>query len=286
MVRLSRSVLRWSVLLLCLTGCQSLPINPWASLPPPPSPLTSVAPVWEHLQTRRQTLDNLRGLARARLQVSTRDATLEEAVIVLQRFESLRLEGLGPLNQPLFLLIADAQRLALYAPQERRLLRGEASAENMTRLFGIAMTPSALQYVLAGDIPLHALPTVGTFAYQRRENLYFWQGQVPGQPLTYRMWFEPYDLHPVRFEADNIEGRLLLQIWYEDFRRVQGFRVPYRITLVQPIVGRQVVWEYRDVELNVQVLPSLFNMLVPAGTTQVEVESLLEPEADRLPRIW
>jgi hypothetical protein len=248
--------------------------------------LTTAEPIWEHLQARRQALEHLRGLARARLQVATRDATLDDAVVVMQRFASMRMEGLGPLNQPLFLLIADAQHLALYAPQEGRLLSGAASAENMSRLFGITVTPVALQYVLAGDIPLRTLPTTGTLVYRRRENLYFWQGQVPEQPLTYRIWFEPYDLHPVQFEADDLGGRVALQIRYEDLRSVQGFRMPYRITLVQPIVGRQVVWDYQEIELNGQVPSALFQMRVPTGTTRVAVETLLEPEADRLPRIW
>ncbi len=285
MVRLLCGVLSLGTLLLWCAGCHSIS-NPWQSLPPPATLLSRAEPVWEHLAARRQTLDNLKGLARVQLRASIRDATLEDAVVVLQRFEAIRLEGIGPVGQPLFLLIADAQQLSLYAPQEGRLLEGVASAENLMRLFGIAVTPTALQYVLAGDVPLATLPTTGEFVYRSRDNLYLWKGQVSSQPQVYRIWFEPYDLQPVRFEMEDFGGQLVLQIWYEEFQRFNGFMVPYRITLLQPQVGRRVVWQYKEVQLNTGVTPALFHMRVPMGTTRVKIEDLPEPEADTLPRLW
>jgi len=285
MARLVCGALSLGTLLLWLAGCHSIP-NPWQELPPPPTPLSSAAPVWEHLAARRQALDNLKGLAQVRLRGSVRDAILDDAVVVLQGFEAIRLEGIGPVGQPLFLLIADAHQLSFYAPQEGRLLTGAASAENLLRLFGIALTPMTLQYVLMGDVPLVTLPSAGAFIYRRRENLYLWQGQVPSQPQSYRIWFEPYDLHPVRFEMEDAGGQLVLQVWYEEFQHFNGFMMPYRITLVQPTVGRRVVWQYKEAQFNAGVAPALFRMRVPVGTTRVAIEELPKPEGDRLPSIW
>jgi outer membrane lipoprotein-sorting protein len=285
MARLVCGALSLGTLLLWLAGCHSIP-NPWQELPPPPTPLSSAAPVWEHLAVRRQALNNLKGLAQVRLRGSVRDATLDDAVVVLQDFEAIRLEGIGPVGQPLFLLIADSHQLSFYDPQEGRLLTGAASAENLLRLFGIALTPMTLQYVLMGDVPLATLPTVGAFTYRRRENLYLWQGQAPSQPQAYRIWFEPYDLHPVRFEMEDAGGQLVLQVWYEEFQRFNGFMMPYRITLVQPMVGRRVVWQYKDAQLNAGVAPALFRMRVPVGTTRVAIEDLPKPEGGALPSIW
>ena len=60
MARLVCSALSLGTLLLGLAGCHSIS-NPWQTLPPPPTPLSSAAPVWEHLAARRQALDNLKG---------------------------------------------------------------------------------------------------------------------------------------------------------------------------------------------------------------------------------
>lgn len=285
MVRLVCGTLSLGTVLLWVAGCQSIP-NPWQGLPPPATLLTGVAPVWEHLAARRQALHSLRGLAQVDLQAGIRHATVDDMVVVLQRFEAIRLEGIGPVGQPLFLLIADAHQLSLYTPQEGRLLTGAASAENLMRLFGIALTPTALEYILAGDVPLVTLPTAGAFAYRARENLYLWQGQVPPASQAYRIWFEPYDLQPVRLEMEDPGGQLVLQVWYEDFQRLDGLRVPYRITVVQPAVGRRVVWQYKEVQINTSLTQALFHMRVPAGTAREALEDLPAPEADALPRIW
>lgn len=279
------AVLSLSTVLLWLAGCRSIP-NPWQDMPAPATVLASAEPIWEQLRARRQAFDNLKGQARVQLYVDVRHATVDDAVVVLQRFEDIRLEGIGPLNQPLFLLIADRRQLALYAPQEGRLLTGAASAENLMRLFGIALTPTALQYILLGDVPLTTLPTGGQFTYRARDNLYLWQGQVPPEPQSYRIWFEPYDLSPVRFEIDDAGGKLVLQVWYEEFQRVNEFIVPHRMTVAQPTVGRRVVWQYKDVQINIGVAPGLFRMRVPAGTARLAIEDLPAPEADTLPRIW
>jgi len=285
MVRLVCGTLSLSTVLWWVAGCYSIP-NAWQGLPPPATLLSGAAPVWERLAARRQALDSLKGLAEVELRAGIRNATLDDAVVVLQRFDAIRLEGIGPVGQPLFLLIADAHQLALYTPQEGRLLTGAASADNLVRLFGIALTPTALQYVLLGDVPLATLPSAGAFAYRARENLYLWQGQVPPEPQSYRIWFEPYDLQPVRFEMADATGQLVLQVWYGDFQRLSGFMVPYRITLVQPAVGRRVVWHYREVQLNASLTQALFRMRVPMGTARVAIEDLPAPEADTLPRIW
>src|SRR5256885_1206648 len=235
MVRLVRDTVSLGTVLLWVAGCHSM-ANPWQDLSPPAALLASAEPVWERVAARRQALNSLKGLAHVDLRAGIRHASLDDMVVVLQRFEAIRLEGIGPVGQPLFLLIADAHQLSLYTPQEGRLLTGAASADNLMRLFGIALTPTALEYILMGDVPLVTLPTAGTFAYRARENLYLWKGQVPSQPQSYRIWFEPYDLQPVRFEMEDAGGQLVLQVWYEDFQRLNGFMMPYRITVVQPVV--------------------------------------------------
>jgi outer membrane lipoprotein-sorting protein len=285
MVRLVCGTLSLGTVLLWVAGCHSIP-NPWQGLPPPATLLASAEPVWAHLAARRQSLDSLKGLAHVELRAGLRNATLEDAVVVLQRFEAIRLEGIGPVGQPLFLLIADAHQLSLYTPQEGRLLTGAASADNLMRLFGIALTPTALEYILMGDVPLVTLPTAGALAYRARDNLYLWQGRVPPEPQSYRIWFEPYDLQPVRFEMEDAGGQLVLQVRYEDFQRLSGFMMPYHITVVQPVVGRRVVWHYKDVQLNASLTQALFRMRVPVGTARVAIEELPAPEADTLPRMW
>jgi hypothetical protein len=228
--------------------------------------------VWQQLATRRRKFQNLKGLARVRLYTTVRSVAVEDVVVVLQGLEAMRLEGIGPFGQPLFLLISDDQRFSLYTPQEARLIVGAASAENLSRVFGIELAPTALQYMLIGDIPLATLPVEGTFMYLSRQNLYVWEGQEPGQLRNYSIWFEPYHLSPVRFEVAQPSGEIVLQVQYENFQQLDDFALPYRITIREPLVNRRAVWHYNNLQLNVSVSPALFRMRVPVGTERVELE--------------
>ena len=269
MVRLSCGALSLWGLLWLLAGCRT-PLGPWQDLPPPPSILTSAEPVWQQLATRRSRLHDLKGLAQLRLVTPLHKVTIEEMVVVLQGLTAMRLEGIGPFGQPLFLLIADAQRFALYYPQESRLVSGAASAQNLARLLGVELAPTTLHYVLTGDVPLTSLPVTGTFAYLPHHNLYTWSGRESQQ--DYRIWFEPYHLQPVRFEVAQPSGEVVLRVQYEDMQPLGEVMLPYRIVIVQPLTQRRLIWHYTDLQLNSGASPALFRMRVPAGTQRVEID--------------
>ena len=259
------------VLLLVCAGCRATR-GPWAELPPPATVLSEVQPIWQHLAMRRQTFQNLKGLAQVRVYTTAQNVTIEDMVVLLHGFDAMRLEGIGPFGQPLFLLIAEGQRFSLYTPQEARLVSGTASADNLARLLGIALAPAVLHYMLIGDVPLMHLPTAGTFGYHARTNLYVWEGQGAERWLDYRIWFEPHHLQPVRFVVTEMFGEVVLDVQYDDFHPLGEIRLPYRIVIEQPRAGRRVVWQYTDVQLNAGISPALFRLRVPPGTQHLELD--------------
>ncbi|MCZ6875242.1 MAG: DUF4292 domain-containing protein [bacterium] len=272
MVRRSSGVRSFCLLLaLLLTGCPT-PHGPWQTLPPPATILSTAEPVWQRLAARRHLFRNLKGLAQVRFESPEQRLTIRDMVVVLQGFDALRLEGIGPLGQPLFLMVARDTRFSLYMPRQARLISGTASAENLSRLFGLAVSPAVLRYVLIGDVPVAPFPTTGEFRYLPDHNLYVWAGHVPKHLHDYRIWFEPYGLNPVRFEIVQPPENVLLRVQYGDFRRLHNMTVPYRITIAQPLTEHRVVWHYREVQLNVEAPSSLFRVTVPVGTERIELD--------------
>lgn len=272
MVRLSSGVRRFCLLLgLLLTGC-STPYGSWETLPPPPTILSTVEPAWQRLAARRHIFQNLKGLAQVRFESPEQRLTVRDVVAVLQGFDALRLEGVGPFGQPLFLMVARDTRFSLYMPRQARLILGTATAENLSRLFGLAVSPAVLRYVLTGDVPVVQFPTSGEFRYLPDHNLYVWAGHVPEHLHDYRIWFEPYGLNPVRFEIVQPPETVLLRVQYGDFQRLHNLTVPYRITIEQPLAEHRVIWHYRDVQLNVETPASLFRVTVPVGTERIELD--------------
>jgi hypothetical protein len=261
-------LLSYGLVLLCLAGCQGA----GASRRPDSLPLLSTTEtIWQHLQGRRRSYTNLKGLAQLQLRLPNGGGTLDNTVVALDRFEHLRLEGIGPFGQPLFLLIATPQRFSLYLPQERRVLEGPSTPEPFVRLFGFAVEPQVLPHILVGDLPFQSWPPPGPLMYLADERLYFWEGYAPPQSWRYRVWIDPFRLLPVRFEIVEAAGRVLLEVRYEDFRQFDSLTLPYHITMTEPHTERRAMWDYREVQLNEGVSPALFQLHVPPGTERVEL---------------
>ena len=276
MGRLSRNAISLTACLFLLWGCSNLQL---LSPPEPPPPLPASVPAepfWKQLAQHRSALENLKGLAQVQARTDRGSVALDDVVVVVRHAEALRLEGIGPFGQPLFLFITDGEWLALHMIRNNRLVVGPASARNLERLFGIAVAPQSLLRVLLGDIPLNPLPTSGDLAYRKDERLYFWESTQPDSDPIYRVWFDPQALHPVRFEMADAAGSIVMRVNYGDFQRQGDVLLPTRIDVVEPETQRQAVWRYTDVELNTEVSADLFRVQPPA---QTEIRVLREDPA-------
>lgn len=271
MGRLSRNIISLAACLLLLGGCSGLwPFSRPAPPPPPVPASVSAAPFWKHLTERRNALENLKGLAQVQARTDKGSATLDDVVVVVRHAEALRLEGIGPFGQPLFLFVTDGEWLALHMIRNNRLIVGPASAQNLERLFGIAVAPQSLLRVLLGDIPLNPLPTDGTLAYREEEHLYLWESTPSGLTASHRVWFDPQGLYPVRFEMEDASGSVVMRVNYGDFQQHGDVLLPARIDVVEPETQRQAVWRYTDVQLNTDVSADLFRVQ-PSPQTEIRV---------------
>ena len=270
MGRLSRNAISLAVSVFLLCGCSSLRLFS-SPEPSPPLPASVPAePFWEKLAERRNALENLKGLARVQARTDKGRVALDDVVVVVQRAKALRLEGIGPFGQPLFLFVTDGESLALYMIRENRLIVGQASTRNLERLFGIGVAPRSLLRVLLGDIPLNQLPTDGALAYLETERLYLWEGTQAGPTPKYRVWFHPQELYPVRFEMEDVSGTVVMQVNYGDFQLQGAVLLPARIDVVEPATQRRAVWHYTDVQLNTEVSADLFRVR-PSPQTDIRV---------------
>ena len=276
MGRLSRNAISLAVSLFLLCGCSTLALfSPPEPSPPRPASVPA-EPYWEKLAERRNALENLKGLARVQARTDKGSVALDNVVVVLQRAEALRLEGIGPFGQPLFLFVTNGERLALFQIRENRLIVGKASTRNLERLFGLGVAPRSLLRVLLGDIPLSQLPANGNLSYVETEGLYLWEGVQPGPAPEYRVWFDPQELYPVRFEMEDVSGAVVMQVNYGDFQPQGALMLPARIVVVEPATQRQAIWQYTDVQLNTEIPADLFRV---RPTPQTDIRVLREDPA-------
>lgn len=73
----------------------------------------------------------------------------------------IRLEGVAPFGQPVFILAADATRATLLLPRDERVVRAAGAAEVLEALAGVRLDADALRAVLTG-CTMTAAPTSAT----------------------------------------------------------------------------------------------------------------------------
>src|SRR5262245_43221507 len=69
-----------------------------------------------------------------------------------ERPASMRLEGVPPFGQPVFILGAQAGTAVLLLPRESRVLRGQPAEAILDQLIGVNLAPADLQAILTGCV--------------------------------------------------------------------------------------------------------------------------------------
>jgi hypothetical protein len=78
-----------------------------------------------------------------------------------ERPASMRLEGVAPFGQPVFILAAGGADAVLWLPRDGRVLRGSRAEDMLGALTGVALAPADLQAVLTGCVDPAARPVAG-----------------------------------------------------------------------------------------------------------------------------
>jgi hypothetical protein len=78
-----------------------------------------------------------------------------------ERPASMRLEGIPPFGQPVFLLAAQGGDAVLSLPRDERVLRGQPPQAILEALVGVDLAPADLLAILTGCVVPSSMPTGG-----------------------------------------------------------------------------------------------------------------------------
>jgi hypothetical protein len=74
----------------------------------------------------------------------------------------MRLEGIHPFGQPVFMLAAQGGNAVLSLPRDERVLRGQPPQAILEALVGVDLAPADLLAILTGCVIPNAMPTGGS----------------------------------------------------------------------------------------------------------------------------
>jgi len=231
-----------------------------ASLPPAVHPLSADDPRASlQLHALAQLAAARRGL-RAVTKVSLegpQGASSSRQLMLLERPARMRLEVLGLLGQRLAILATDGEHYQLYRSQSAQIETGDVHPGILWDLAGVPLRPEQAVSLLLGAPQLSAAASSPSADLDTAGNLRLhWVGAS-------------LDFDPEGRLRDYIEhvrgfGQTLVEAHYANYDAHSFARV---VELRFPAAGSRVRVEFRDVELNPQLSPALFQLRA-TGRTQ------------------
>ena len=226
----------------------------------PEIPMTDVpaAPLVRELADRRASFTGLKALARVETVRNGRKRAYESVSIMVKGQDKLRVEGYGPMGDPLFTLLWDGKDMELRRPGDADLIRPGRWA--FERLIGFPLEPSELAAVLSGNAP----PDGEREAAQARCSAEGWcVVEFRKDDARWKMRVVPADRFRIESWERYQDGALAYETRFEAQEVVGEYLFPKRVIVENRDRHAALTVEYEDVEINVPVDEDAFT--IPSG---------------------
>lgn len=221
----TRRLLLTGLLLTLLGGCMARVITP-----PPESGYASPQAALAALEPFPAAAA-LSATARIRTQHQGQPVSLRVALLV-RKPASLRLESLPLMGPPDFFLSIAAGELRVFLPGEGggRFYSGQATAQNLSRFFPLALPPAVLVSLLLGEAEMGQGDPDASLVGEQESALYRVDQYRRGRKDR-SLWIDPSRHRPVRFRLFGGQGEPLTTVAFADHLRGAAGDLPREISI-------------------------------------------------------
>ncbi len=256
------------VVCLVLAGCR-----PGAVEPIDAAPLPAASSFVELLERDAEARRSMRSLGRVTY-FGERGRVRLNAVLLAERPGRLRVETLSPLEQPVDVMVTDGQRLSLLSGG--RLREGPATPENLARLIPLSLWPEELVDVLLGGVPKNGRYEARSLARHPDREDHWLLVLVDARGETMELTLEPSTRITTEIRVKAKDGQLRFSVRYDLHEPIEGLpgELPRQIVFEMTDPELEVTIKLKELEVNVPIAPTLFELAAPPG---VPVERLDSP---------
>jgi len=256
------------------SGCATLwPWTPRETIPSSSSLSAAVPTATElfgRIETRRQTLTSLRGLARV-VYKDAQDRGAAKQAIAVAAPDRFRWELFSPIGVAA-LVTSDGKMLSTYFPGEKVLYRGAATPENVARFTRVLLSPREIVGLLLGA---PVLPPASDSCSVRLNTDQDWYqlhcSDTVGEGLD--LWFERKTLQLRRTEISTATGTITKRMELADYRTIGEQNFPFEIVLSDLQNKQQASILYERVELNPHPADSIFTLASISGVREINADA-------------
>ncbi|MDG2303639.1 MAG: hypothetical protein P8R42_03120 [Candidatus Binatia bacterium] len=246
---------------------------------------SSVASLIEVLDEQRTDVRSLRGIAKVRITFQPLPGEDEESFSTSQAVlasapGAFRLDSLSPFGVS-YSAVSDGSSLAVLAPDEGTIYRGQATPETVASATGVEATPEDITRILLGQPPVPAIEgrlawassshdggTAETRPGGEGAEVFLHAPSAASAGETVLVGFARAPVAggvavPVSFERIDAKGTVQLRARFGEHQDFGGHVLPTRIEVTAP--GSKVTVTYRELEANPELQASSFQLVTPSG---------------------
>jgi hypothetical protein len=223
------------------------------------------AAVHKQLSSACSGVRTLRAVLSLRGQVS--DQRLSGTVHAgFERPASMRLEGIPPFGQPVFMLAAQGGNAVLSLPRDERVLRGQPPQAILEALVGVNLAPADLLAILTGCVVPDPMPTGGRLHANGWASI-----DLPGGGKLYLRRAPARATSQWELRAARRDG------WQLEYTMGQSqFPASVRLTSDSQKAPVDLTTGISQIETNVDLDPAAFRVDVPPDAKPLTIDELRE----------
>ena len=195
--------------------------------------------------------------------------------------DKLRMKGYAGRTVPAFDLLTKSRKIQLYLPPRNELIRGTRSRFQELAIVQKHGIGAVLETDLA-DLFVQRLPSKDIFWEATADGI--WLYSDASQGLSWRRTLLDFDnFLPVRQEVFSQTGRMLLEVRFADYRRVEQTYCPFKLNIRSKIDGFIIKIVISSVRANTPIAGGAFSIRVPDSVAKIppsQVETAIQESPD------
>jgi len=215
------------------------------------------------IQEKSEKFKNLSGIARIKIKTEKKEISFN-AVIALKNPDLLRIEILNPFKQVISFISSDGKNIYQTDLKNSRIIATPVSKASSEKFLGVPLLPQELLKIIAGTISFNK-NNQRKIQYDKDNNLYVLTEASDFGNLVTTYWVDSNNFDTLKTEVSEMNGNTVYEAIYSDYKDIDNYPLPEKIICNFLLKNTAIEIILKDMSLNTEMSPDLFNLRNPSG---------------------
>ena len=197
-----------------------------------------------------------------------------KGVFIFQKPHYFYLEFISPFGTTKVVASSDSEKIVIYYPDENEYFEGEATGENIEKIFGLRLEPEEIFLIFSGQfIDFRKYGEVTLEMDTLRKAVCGVADSLDGLERA-MFWMKPEFGGLIAGFLSDKAGHIALGVHYGDFTKIGGLDIPRRVFIDKTDFPWRIVFTGKDVRINETRAAGVFTINPAPGSTRIPLERL------------